>query len=230
MADLTVFVPTKGRPGQLLDFGGEFHRFLLGDTKLVLIFDEDDDYLPQYKSENANRWEYYVSPPTRRGMVGAVNNAFVHYRDHSELGFAVGFMGDDHRPRTPGWDVAYLDELRRLKTGFVYGDDLFQRAEMPTQVAMTTDIPLALGYMCPPAFRHLCVDVVWREQGKAIDRITYLPEVVIEHMHPLAGKAREDRNYRAVNNTLIAEHDARVYREYMDGDFHSDVDKLKALF
>ena len=229
MSDLTIFVPTKGRPNQLRDFGDEFDRYLTADTKLVLIFDEDDDYLPHYISVNNDKWEYYVSPPTKRGMVGALNQAYQYYERTNRLGYAVGFMGDDHRPRTPGWDESYLRELRRMGTGFVYGNDLFQYAEMPTQVAFTSDIAKALGYMCPPAFRHLCVDVVWREWGRAISRLTYLPDVIVEHMHPLAGKAVEDRNYRAVNSVLIAEHDSATYREYMDDQFYTDVDKIKAL-
>lgn len=229
MSDLTIFVPTKGRPFQLLDFGGEFDRYKTADTKLVLIFDEDDDFLPQYISENDNRWEYYVAPPTKRGMVGALNKAYQHYAGSQQLGYAVGFMGDDHRPRTPGWDARYLHELRRMGTGFVYGNDLFQRAEMPTQVAFTTDIAKTLGWMCPPQFRHLCVDVVWREWGRGISRLTYLDDVIIEHMHPLAGKARDDKNYRAVNSILMAEHDGMAYREYMENQYWDDIKKLKAL-
>jgi hypothetical protein len=162
-------------------------------------------------------------------MVGALNQAYSHYHRHGLLGEAIGFMGDDHRPRTPGWDANYLNELNRMGTGFVYGNDLFQYDAMPTQVAFTSDIAAALGYMCPPGFRHLCVDVVWREWGRAISRLTYLPETIIEHMHYLAGKAREDRNYRAVNSVMMAEHDGGYYREYMESEYYSDVDKLKAL-
>ncbi len=213
----------------MLDFGGEFDRYLVADTKLVLIFDQDDEHLPQYISENDNRWEYFISPPTKRGMVGALNNAYWHYERSGNLGFAVGFMGDDHRPRTPAWDEAYLRELRRMGSGFVYGNDLFQYAEMPTQVAFTSDIAKALGCMCPPQFRHLCVDVVWREWGRGMGRLTYLPDVIIEHMHYLAGKAREDRNYRAVNSILIAEHDGATYKDYMENQYWYDIEKLMAL-
>lgn len=162
-------------------------------------------------------------------MVGALNNAYSYYARQNLLGYAIGFMGDDHRPRTPGWDSHYLNELHKLGTGFVYGNDLFQYERMPTQVAFTSDIASTLGYMCPPAFRHLCVDVVWKNWGDAIGRITYLPDTIIEHMHYLAGKAREDRNYRAVNSILVAEHDSATYREYMEGQFHDDVEKLKRL-
>jgi hypothetical protein len=230
MADLTIFCPTKGRPFQLLDFGGEFNRHLREDTKLILVFDEDDDYLPQYISENDGRWEYFIAPRTFRGMVGPLNHAYSYYQRNNLLGFAVGFMGDDHRPRTPGWDSKYLYELRNMGTGFVYGNDLFQFGNMPTQVAFTSDIPATLGYMCPPEFWHLCVDVVWMDWGKAIDRIVYLEDTIVEHMHPLAGKSRDDKNYRAVNSNMMAEHDGSAYNTYHDfGRFDEDVTKLKSL-
>jgi len=117
-------------------------------------------------------------------MVGALNAAFRAYNYEDKLGFAVGFMGDDHRPRTAGWDTEYLSVLRGFGTGFVYGNDLYQGETMPTQVAFTTDIARALSYMSPPELDHLCVDVVWRELGKRIDAIKYLPDVIVEHMHP----------------------------------------------
>lgn len=230
MAELTIFVPTRGRPENLLDFGGEFDRYLERDTKLVFVFDEDDQDLPRYKALNDGRWDYFVAPVTRRGMVGALNAAFNYYLRTKALGFSVGFMGDDHRPRTPGWDYSYIRTLQRLRTGFVYGNDLFQGANMPTQVAFTTDVATRLGYMCPPIFDHLCVDVVWKDWGDAIDRIEYLDKVIIEHMHPLAGKNRMDREYRAVNNTYIARHDGEAYKIYKEqGGFESDVKKLREL-
>jgi hypothetical protein len=160
-------------------------------------------------------------------MVAALQSGYEIHRD--QLGFAVGFLGDDHRPRTPGWDTAYLNSLRELGTGIVYGDDLFQHEAIPTQVAMTTDIPKTLGYICPPEFDHLCVDVVWNDWGKAIQKIRYLPAVVVEHVHYLAGKAQKDQTYSDVNSSVMAAHDSAAYQEYMNGNFSRDVDKLKKL-
>ena len=100
---------------------------------------------------------------------------------------------------------------------------------MPTQVAFTTDIAKALGAMCDPSFDHLCVDVVWKDLGDAIGRIKYLPDVIVEHMHYLNKKSRRDKAYLAVNNPMIARHDANAYDVYKQGQFHEDVKKLKRL-
>jgi hypothetical protein len=101
---------------------------------------------------------------------------------------------------------------------------------MPTQVAFTTDIAVALGYMSPPELQHLNVDIAWLDLGNAVDRIRYLPDVVVEHMHPLAGKARMDKNYRAVNSNAVALADSRAYKAYHEsGRFAEDVGKLKML-
>lgn len=168
--------------------------------------------------------------PTRRGMVGALNSAYLRLEHEGNLGYAVGFMGDDHRPRTRGWDTRYLETLRGLGTGFVYGDDLYQHEAIATQCAFTRDIPLALGYMCPPEFDHLCVDVVWNDWGKTLDRIVYLPDVVVEHMHYLAGKSNMDKGYALVNSGQMAAHDSAAYRSYHDsGRFQEDIDKLMML-
>lgn len=161
-------------------------------------------------------------------MVAALQSGFETYKDH--LGYAVGFMGDDHRPRTVGWDQNYLDALHELSTGFVYGNDLFQFERIPTQIAMSSDIPLALGYLCPPEFDHLCVDVVWKDWGDAIDRIIYLKDTVVEHVHYLAGKSSMDKTYAVANNPEMAAHDSQAYRAYIDdGNFQRDVNKLKKL-
>jgi len=167
-------------------------------------------------------------PSGRRGMCDSLNSAF---NDLSNgLGFAVGFMGDDHRPRTVGWDAAYLNVLYNLGTGLVYGNDLLQGEIIPTQVAMTTDIPKTLGYMIPREFQHLFVDNVWKDWGNGIQRLEYLPDVVIEHLHPLAGKAVMDGNYEAVNSGAIATADGTSYKAYhSSGRLRADITRLQGL-
>lgn len=160
-------------------------------------------------------------------MVDALHHCYQAFEP--QLGFAVGFMGDDHRPRTKGWDRQYVEALEDMGTGITYGNDLFQGEAMCTQVAMTSDIPKALGYMTPLGFQHLCVDVVWKDWGVEIDRLRYLPDTVVEHMHPLAGKGKEDGNYAAVNSTAMARNDNDYYRVYHDTLFEEDVRKLKCL-
>lgn len=227
---LTIFVPTRGRPEVLNQFGTEFEATKRENTKVVFIVDDDDPLKERYFARNLLNLEIFVAPPSERGMNAAMNYGFREYARQGKLGYAIGFMGDDHRPRTVGWDTDYLTELALLGTGFVYGDDMFQGERLPTQVAFTTDIGLALSYMAPPSLQHLNVDTFWRDLGREINRITYLPNVIVEHMHPLAGKAIYDKNYRAVNSNMMAHRDAIAYEQYhTSGQFAEDVSRVKMM-
>lgn len=229
MAELTVLCPSRSRPKNALQMYEAFRDTCTADTKLIIIVDADDPSLNTYYTLLNGIGQVLVVEPGRPGMVAALQSGYDSFKDY--VGYAVGFMGDDHRVRTVGWDTSYLDTLREMGTGFVYGNDLFQYHAIPTQIAMTSDIPKKLGYMCPPEFDHLCVDVVWGDWGKAIDRLVYLPEVVVEHMHYLAGKSRQDKTYNVVNSGQMAAHDSVAYQNYMADEtrFEADVKKLKTL-
>ncbi len=226
--DLTVLVPSMGRPKNAVRLYESFRETCRADTELLIVCSNNDSQLPKYLKLLNGYGRVLQVAQGRRGMVDALNTAFsILYR---ELGFAVAFLGDDHRPRTVGWDEMYLETLRGLGTGMVYGDDLLQGENIPTQIAMTTDIPKALGYMVPPEFQHLWVDVVWKDWGNDTGRIVYRGDVVVEHLHPLAGKAQSDANYDAVNSSAVATHDQLAYAAYHDsGRFAADCGRLRAL-
>jgi hypothetical protein len=136
-------------------------------------------------------------------------------------------MGDDHCVRTPGWDRKVTQTLAEMGTGICYGDDLFQGERLPTAVLMTANIVQTLGYMAPPQFQHQWVDNVWRDWGLGINRLRYLPDVVIEHLHPVCGKAEPDGSYRDTIRLLDA--DGQRYREYRRLGLADDIRKLAGL-
>jgi hypothetical protein len=125
-------------------------------------------------------------------------------------------MGDDHFPRTHGWDQAYLDALRELGTGIVYGNDLLQGHRLPTQCAMTADIVRRWGYMALPTLRHMYVDNFWRDLGNAADCLRYLPEVVVEHGTRWPAR-RDGRRLPAGQRTRVYSADERRVRRIQSG-------------
>jgi len=143
----------------------------------------------------------------------------------------IGFMGDDHRPRTERWDAQVIRTLAKMRVGMVYGDDLLQGAALPTAVFMAGNIINVLGWMAPPGLIHLYLDNFWLTFGNAMDDgIRYLPNIVIEHMHPIAGKAPSDAGYVEVNAPDVYAHDAQVFRDYQDsGAFRRDVDLVREM-
>ena len=145
----------------------------------------------------------------------------------------VGFMGDDHRPRTVDWDLEISKAAHVANNKCVlYGNDLIQGANLPTAVAMTTDIIKALGYFCPPGLMHLYLDDAWREIGREVGKLLYMPQVIIEHCHPIAKKGVEwDDGYREVNSGQQYESDGNAYRAWLESGNESGGwrDRLKSL-
>jgi len=226
MADLVVVVPSRGRPEAATALAQHFKNTCTADTRLVFAVDDDDPsvYGPLIAGDKVR-----VYAGDNSTMVEALNSAATGRAVELDSPFAIGFMGDDHCPRTVGWDSAYIEALRELGTGIVYGNDLLQGSRLPTQCAMTSDIVRALGYMCPPVLRHLFVDNYWRDLGKAAECLRYLPDVTVEHRHPLAGKAQWDEGYQRVNAPEVATHDELAYQAFMADGLAADVAKVRAL-
>jgi hypothetical protein len=226
MTDLVVIVPSRGRPEAARALATAFADTCTADTQLVLALDADDTTLDQYPAGPTQ----FVGET--KSMVEALNGAAAAYAD-ALFGmtppFALGFMGDDHRPRTRGWDTTYLDTLSAVGTGIVYGNDLLQGRNLPTQCAMTADIVRALGYMAPPALRHMYVDNFWLELGRAADCIRYLPDVIVEHRHPVAGKAEWDEGYRRVNDVAVYSQDEATFRDFLREQMPAAAEKVLAL-
>jgi hypothetical protein len=226
MTDLVVVVPSRGRPEAARELAEAFAGTCTAGTQLVFSLDADDPLVPEYPSGTAKVTAW------NKSMVEALNSAALAISAglfELDGPFAIGFQGDDHRPRTQGWDQAYLDALRELGTGIVYGDDLLQRRNLPTQCAMTSDIVRTLGFMAPPSLTHLYVDNFWLELGNRAECIRFLPDVVVEHRHPVAGKAQWDEGYARVNNSDMYARDEAAFREYYLDGLVRDVEKVRAL-
>ena len=66
--------------------------------------------------------------------------------------------------------------------------------------------------------KHLYLDNFWKKLGEDLGSLTYLEDVIIEHMHPVAGKAEWDEGYVAVNAQEVYSADALAYRNYIQSE------------
>jgi len=51
--------------------------------------------------------------------------------------------------------------------------------------------------------------------GEDLGNLAYLPQVIIEHCHPIAGKAEWDEGYRTVNDREVYSFDALMFDNYI---------------
>lgn len=232
MSDLLVIVPSRGRPENVARLMEAWKATVSGDTKLFVITDPDDpranDYDEVQIGASDDRFgRIILDPGGERLRLGGILNYIGYAYAHETPLPVLGFMGDDHLPRTVGWDLAVLGTLQELGSGIVYGNDLLQGERLPTAAFMTSDIIRTLGWMVPPGLVHLYIDDAWRELGAAMGRLRYLPDVVIEHLHPAAGKAPRDSRYDEVNSPERDRLDRAAFDAWMRDGLPGNVAKLR---
>lgn len=219
MNNLLVIVPTRGRPENVARLERARYETQVMDHSVVsftYIVDDDDPRAMDYAKladtfESGSRMDIVH----RRRLGPTLNDAAARYCGDWD---AIGFMGDDHLPTTRGWDREILDALGDdSQPNIVYGNDLLQGPNLPTAVFMPSRVIKAAGFMCPPAQVHLYLDNYWKALGEALGTLTYLPNVVIEHIHPAAGKTPMDDGYREANATELDQVDKEAWHQFLEG-------------
>lgn len=208
--------PSRGRPKNIRELL-ESWEATRTHAELWICVDSDDPQVVQYRKIQMPSWAtLHVGQRLRLGPT--LNLYAARYLNQQYMaanrGNIIGFLGDDHRPRTPGWDQVISDTAKQTGTSVLYGDDRIQGPNLPTAVALTTDIVKTLGYMVPPGAIHLYLDNFWLYIGKSIGRLKYLPGVVIEHVHPITGKVPSDPGYAEVNSSEMYAHDEKVFNDW----------------
>lgn len=231
MSSVVVVVPSRGRPAAAWATVEAIRSTAsLVSTSVLLAVDRSDPLLPVYEGL---RWPgHYAAEVALVVLEDEVTGNLVRATNTVSLDVArddpsaiIGNLGDDHRPRTRGWDRAILNALD--EPGIAYGNDLFQGADLPTAPFISAAIPLALGWYALPSCRHLFIDNAWRDIGVQSGRMHYLPGVVIEHCHPLAGKGQWDEGYERANGDTTVEADKAAYQRWRATDMARDVDVVR---
>lgn len=226
-ARLVVIIPTKGRPtsvARMVEAFEETGAFAQG-AAIYWAIDPTDPAAALYEQEitarnRASGLAGLLTMPNS-GMAHPTNTAariIVEDWPAEIRPAAVAFFGDDHVPRTHGWVDAALEALEAMPggTGIVYPNDGHRGERLATCWIMSTNIVERIHRVVPCLVNHLFADDSVMALGKAAGCLRYLPDVLVEHMHPLAGKAEDDDTYRSTDNAASIEADGRKYRRWLD--------------
>jgi hypothetical protein len=216
-APILIIVPSRERPKNAYRLLKTIKDVTTeGDFHITFAVDEDDP----------TRWEY---PPGHTqlvkggSMVAALNEVAVVEAKHYPY---LAFLGDDTLPHA-GWYPQVLLTLQAQKNSIVYGNDLMHGQGLPTSVFMDSNIVNTLGYMAPTGQKQLFVDNYWKALGDALGTLYYLNDVIIEHLHPIAGKAPSDASYEVAYSEDRWKNDEESFRNHMSNQFPLDLEKLK---
>lgn len=222
---VAVLCPSRERPDRFQELLESIDTTASRPVRVYLGVDDDDPTLDGYGSvagsfETVD--EFYGSRQTLARWVDDLSAQAI-----SDGHSIIGFMGDDHRPRTVGWDQ--IVQRAMLATpggpGMVYGRDGLQDERLPTWCFWSTDVIRALGFFCPPTLEHMYLDNFWLALARGIGRCAYVPEILVEHMHPSVGKSAADDGYARVE--ALTDGDARAWERYVaDGSLSADIDRV----
>ena len=222
--DLLVITPSRARPQNAARLIKAVQATSRAVTHVHIAVDEDDPALPEYRKAvrvMGDGDEFETGP--RGGLAEWTNRIAV--RKAGEYAYLASF-GDDHVPRTPGWDAALIRAIESMGgTGMAYPFD-GTREDIPEAVVVSSDIVAALGWMANPACQHWYIDDTWAALGKAAGCIRYLRAVAVDHLN-LVVQGRPDATSRDSGRTLDA--DKAAYEKWRRERMADDVAVIRKL-
>ena len=213
-----VILPTRSRPENAERCINALKEHSVMSDFIIAIDDDQADLYPRLDGVT-----YEVNPRLR--MNGTLNLVASKYADKYET---IYFLGDDHLVQTPNWDEYLSSAIASKGYGLAYGNDLLQGQRLATAVMMSTNIIKAVGYMAPPKLVHLYMDNYWMILGKELNSLWYFDKVIIEHLHPVAGKVGWDQQYMEANSNEVADGDRAELHRYILEDWDAEFAKIKA--
>lgn len=152
---ITLYCPSRGRSAAGHELRASFNEtVVLPDTRLVFLLDDDDPAALEYP------WPYVVE----RGdgtPTGPLNRAAMNTVDSAIL----GFVGDDSRCATKGWDREVTLALR--EPGFAWGPDETGPEVWPSTAFVSREIVQAIGYFVLPGLKRGFFDRQWISVARA---------------------------------------------------------------
>jgi glycosyltransferase involved in cell wall biosynthesis len=206
---LSIIFPTRNRPANVTRFVDSIFDTAsnVSDIELCIYLDDDDVVSIPVIEETAKR----INTQALQGNIKIGSHMYNElYR--IATGDLFMFAADDIVFRTKGWDDIVKQKFNEVadKILFVYGEDGFQRGRIGTHGFIHANWIDAVGYVLPPKLASSYTDEWITELSERVGRKCYLPDLLIEHLHPAVGKAPVDNTYSG--RTEIQGNLAAVYK------------------
>lgn len=190
-AGLSVLCPTRNRPGNVERMTESAQVTADGIVEFVFYTDSD---APGSVPETISSRDHARVLTGERIVLSDMWNACA-----AQAGGQILMQCDDEVIfRTPGWDAMVAAAFAQYPDhiAFVHGRDLYQPdGTFGTLGFLHRRWVDTVGYFTPPHFSCDYGDTWLNDVSNALGRRVYLPEVITEHLHPVAGKAQWDATH-----------------------------------
>ena len=192
---ISILIPSRKRPENILRLKTNILDTIssLDNIELCMYIDDDDE-------ESISALEDISRAISTTAVQG---NQILGSQMYNELfklasGDIIMFAADDIIFKTKHWD-AFVETRFELATEdkilFLFGEDGFQHGRIGTHGFIHRHWVEILGYVLPPKLASAYTDEWITELAKRVNRDLYCWDLIIEHLHPAVGKAKNDETY-----------------------------------
>lgn len=178
---------------------------------MIFLVDSDDPTKDQYPTP------LIVGAPTG-DPTGPLNAAVSESKAQ-----IVGFIGDDSRFETRGWDALVVEALE--KPGLCWGDDGHDRP-WPSTVFISKEITDALGYCVPKTLRRGYFDVAWTVLAQLTDTQRVIP-AMFRHDNSAGDPTSPNFKPEAQVPPEVIESDRVAFEQWMSESSRRDAQKIR---
>ncbi len=192
---LLVRMPTRSRPQQALEVLALYRSKAGCPVTIEVVIDADDEtMLDAQVLQRLAALECVVTVENNKSKIEAVNGGRVQEWD------VLLLASDDMVPVADGYAVRALEAMEEhwpFLDGAVYFNDGFQKDNCCTLPVIGRRFYDQTGYVYHPSYKSLWSDAEQTELWRALGRLKYIEDVIIEHRHHAWGRATNDALYKA---------------------------------
>jgi len=199
MTDFSICVPTRNRPNSIKRLVKSIIDTTANLDRIEILFriDEDDVLSPEAIDSLSNQVTIKTFVGPKKCLSDLWDDMWPHVSSPR-----LHMMGDDVIYRTYGWDNAILAIMPNPTEYplFVYGNDLNQGKNIATLPIVSAKWAEILGYFVPLGYSKDYCDTHLHEIAQKVEEkgfhvMTYLNNIIFEHLHPTINKAPVDSTY-----------------------------------
>jgi hypothetical protein len=218
--DLLIITPSRGRPVSIARLLATTHQLRRAETHVHVAVDGDDPALEDYQrvfAQQAGEADGLTTGP-RKGLTEWTNEIALKYAGQYRC---LASFGDDHVPRSKGFDKALVRACTEDGPGFAYPWDGI-REDIPEAVVIDSRIVQALGWMANPVLSHWYIDDTWADLGRGAGCLRHLRAVAVDHVRGQADGTARDSGQRIAA-------DKAAYQQWRKERMAGDVATVAAL-
>lgn len=190
---------SRGRPASIQRFIDAWYK-THASTPVYLRLDLCDPTIEEYKKLKYPK-EFIVVIDSRARLGAAMTEILRVYPNEPWY----GLLADDLNPISEFWDTQLIEAAG--SNYISQANDLSPKPKNYCHPCIGGNLVRKAGFFGFPLTTHYCLEVVWKDLVKRDSRFgRYLPNVVVENLHPDFNKSTFDVTYQEANDVKAADH------------------------